>query len=207
MSRADLRGSITHIHSPRDELIALASAATSEPIITSLSSPSLADSTESQCAQLTVDQLVYWASRYSGRRVNSHGANVFDAPPTLVRSQAKRTAAVELCRRLFRERVHQVKMPPPRDLSEGPQEPIIQANPSATTQQQRDFSAQIAETESAPHVFEPDINPTLDRAAKHSIHDLRSLLDVFGVAWSTDESHQVLTERAKAHARLWSGPK
>ncbi|ELU39069.1 cytochrome P450 [Rhizoctonia solani AG-1 IA] len=176
------------------------------PIITSPTSPDLALFTESQCSQLTVDQIVHWAARHSGYRVNSHGANVFDAPPTLVRSKEKRIAAVKLCEKLYRERVYGDKILPQRDLSElngnnqvyvGPEETDIAA--------QRLFSAQIAEAEAAPHIFEPDINPALDRAAKHSIHDLRALLDVFGVQWDDGETHEILTERAKAHTRLWIG--
>ncbi|CAE6432894.1 unnamed protein product [Rhizoctonia solani] len=195
---------------PRDQLVEMAKEASSDPIITSLTSPTLALFTQRQCSQLTVDQIVHWASHHSGRRVNSHGANVFDAPPTLVRSKAKRMTAVSLCKNLYRERVYGDKILPPRDFSEvdgyqvymgaesGAKEPDVAA--------QRLFSAQIAEAEAAPHVFEPDVNPALDRVAKHSIHDLRSLLDVFGVQWAESESHETLTERAKAHTRLWSGP-
>ncbi|CAE6361911.1 unnamed protein product [Rhizoctonia solani] len=190
----------------RNELVNIAEQAISTPIIASLTSPSLALFTESQCSQLTVDQIVHWAARHSGFRVNSHGANVFDAPPTLVRSKEKRIAAVKLCEKLYRERVYGDKMLPQRDLSEvngnnqvymGTEEPDITA--------QRLFSAQIAEAEAAPHTFEPDINPALDRVAKHSIHDLRALLDVFGVEWSVDETREALTESAKAHTRIWSG--
>ncbi|QRW22858.1 cytochrome P450 family protein [Rhizoctonia solani] len=191
---------------PRNELVNMAEKDLLRPIITSPTSPDLALFTESQCSQLTVDQIVHWAARHSGYRVNSHGANVFDAPPTLVRSKEKRIAAVKLCEKLYRERVYGDKMLPQRDLSElngnnqvyvGPEETDIAA--------QRLFSAQIAEAEAAPHIFEPDINPALDRAAKHSIHDLRALLDVFGVQWDDGETHEILTERAKAHTRLWIG--
>jgi hypothetical protein len=187
----------------------MAQAAISQPIVTSLTSSSLALFTESQCPHLTVDQIVHWAAHYSGRRVNSHGANVFDAPPTLVRSKSKRIAALELCQRLYRERVHGVKLLPPRDQSEmnGDREQRHMGTESPDVDAQRVFSAQIAEAEAAPHVFEPDINPALDRAAKHSIHDLRALLDVFGVLWTQGETHEVLSERAKVHTRLWSGPK
>ncbi|KAF8699555.1 hypothetical protein RHS03_06956, partial [Rhizoctonia solani] len=191
---------------PRNELVNMAEKDLLRPIITSPTSPDLALFTESQCSQLTVDQIVHWAARHSGYRVNSHGANVFDAPPTLVRSKEKRIAAVKLCEKLYRERVYGDKILPQRDLSElngnnqvyvGPEETDIAA--------QRLFSAQIAEAEAAPHIFEPDINPALDRAAKHSIHDLRALLDVFGVQWDDGETHEILTERAKAHTRLWIG--
>ncbi|KAG8698352.1 hypothetical protein FRC09_007271, partial [Ceratobasidium sp. 395] len=72
-------------------------------------------------------------------------------------------------------------------------------------EQQRLFASHIAQAEAAPHVFEPDINPALDRAAKHSIHDLRDLLDVFGVRWLEDDSHAHLTEVAKVHTALWIG--
>jgi hypothetical protein len=72
-------------------------------------------------------------------------------------------------------------------------------------EEQRTFSSQIAQAEAAPHIFEPDTNPALDRAAKHSIYDLRDLLDVFGVAWSEEDTHDQLTEIAKAHTALWSG--
>lgn len=191
---------------PRDELVTMASAAISQPIITSLTSSALALFTEDQCSHLTVDQIVYWAAHYSGRRVNSHGANVFDAPPTLVRSKAKRVAAVELCRELYRERVYGVKKAPPRDASElNGEDQQYMGTKAFNLNAQRQFSAQVAEAESSPHIFEPDINPALDRAAKHSIHDLRALLDVFGVSWAEDETHEVLTQRAKLHTSLWSG--
>ncbi|CEL57183.1 hypothetical protein RSOLAG1IB_08416 [Rhizoctonia solani AG-1 IB] len=194
----------------KNELTDRAEKALSIPIITPLTSSSLALFTGEQCSQLTVDQIVHWAARHSGLRVNSHGANVFDAPPTLVRSKQKRIAAVKLCERLYRERVYGDKILPQRDLSElngdnnnnhqiyaGAEEPDIAA--------QRLFSTQIAEAEAAPHIFEPDVNPVLDRVAKHSIHDIRALLDVFGVKWSEGETHEGLTERAKAHTRLWNG--
>ncbi|KAL5638789.1 hypothetical protein ACGC1H_003218 [Rhizoctonia solani] len=190
---------------PRHELVKLAKEATSHPIITSLTSSSLALFTQSQCSQLTVDQIVHWAAHHSGRRVNSHGANVFDAPPTLVRSKQKRIAAVNLCENLYRERVYGDKILPQRDLSELNGDQIYMAAEEPNVAAQRLFSAQMAEAEAAPHVFEPDVNPALDRAAKHSIHDLRALLDVFGVEWAESESHETLSERAKAHTRLWSG--
>ncbi|KAG8760447.1 hypothetical protein FRC11_000401 [Ceratobasidium sp. 423] len=190
----------------RDELVNVANEVASEPIITSFTSSSLALFTAAQCPQLTVDQIVHWAAHHSGRRVNSHGANVFDAPPTLVRSKAKRIAAVKLCESLYRERVYGDKLLPPRDLSElNGNDQVYLGAESPDVAAQRLFSAQIAEAEAAPHIFEPDINPALDRAAKHSIHDLRALLDVFGVKWTESESHEALTERAKAHTRLWSG--
>ncbi|KAH7333856.1 hypothetical protein B0J17DRAFT_674389 [Rhizoctonia solani] len=203
-----LRGHLekSNVESPRDELVNMAKEAASYPIITSLASSDLALFTESQCSQLTVDQIVHWAAHHSGRRVNSHGANVFDAPPTLVRSRAKRVAAVRLCESLYRERVYGDKILPQRDLSElNGNEQVYMGTDTPDLAAQRLFSVQIAEAEAAPHVFEPDVNPALDRAAKHSIHDLRALLDVFGVHWSESETHEILGERAKAHTRLWSG--
>ncbi|KAJ1303995.1 hypothetical protein OPQ81_008403 [Rhizoctonia solani] len=191
---------------PREELVNMAKEAVSYSFVTSPSSSALALFTETQCSQLTVDQIVHWAAHHSGRRVNSHGANVFDAPPTLVRSKAKRIAGVKLCESLYRERVYGDKILPQRDLSElNGVEQVYTGTEVPDVAAQRLFSAQIAEAEAAPHVFEPDINPALDRAAKHSIHDLRALLDVFGVGWTEGETHETLTERAKAHTRLWSG--
>ncbi|CAE7190433.1 unnamed protein product [Rhizoctonia solani] len=204
--RGHLENSNVESEIPRDELVDLAKDAASHPIVTSLVSSSLALFTGDQCSQLTVDQIVHWAAHHSGRRVNSHGANVFDAPPTLVRSKAKRTAAVSLCENLYQERIYGDKILPQRDLSElhgSDQVYLASEEPDVTAQ--RLFSGQIAEAEAAPHVFEPDVNPALDRAAKHSIHDLRALLDVFGVEWAESDSHETLTERAKAHTRLWSG--
>ncbi|KAG9124822.1 hypothetical protein FRC07_010102, partial [Ceratobasidium sp. 392] len=100
------------------ELTSLAQTSLSTPIVTSPSSPYLVSFTSSQCAELTVDQLVHWAAHHSGRRVNSHGANVFDAPPTKVRSKAKRAAPIELCERLYRERVLGIVTSPERDASD-----------------------------------------------------------------------------------------
>ncbi|KAG8765357.1 hypothetical protein FRC12_007530 [Ceratobasidium sp. 428] len=187
------------------ELTSLAQSSLSTPIITSPTSPHLASFTSSQCGQLTVDQLVHWTAHHSGRRVNSHGANVFDAPPTKVRSRAKRVAAVELCERIYRERVLGMITPPRRDSSKSESDQEVMGEEKLDVEQQRLFASQIAQAEAAPHAFEPEINSALDRAAKHSIHDLRDLLDVFGVRWTEDDLHAHLTELAKAHTALWIG--
>lgn len=130
---------------------------------------------------------------------------MFDAPPTAVRSKAKREAAIALCRRLHRERVFGIKALPERDQSELNAEVQTPENLASNIEEQRLFSAQIAEAEAAPHVFEPDVNPALNRAAKHSTHDLKDLLRVFGVRWEHDATHERLTQLAKAHTTLWIG--
>ncbi|KAF8600018.1 hypothetical protein BDV93DRAFT_608940 [Ceratobasidium sp. AG-I] len=192
-------------HLSHRELSSFVHNALPKPIITSSTSASLALFTEALCPQLTVDQIVHWAAYHSGLRVNSHGANVFDAPPTAVRSKAKRDAAVALCQRLYRERVLGIKTLPERDHSETSSAAQHPENLASNLEEQRLFSAQIAEAEAAPHVFEPDVNPALDRAAKHSTHDLKDLLKVFGVQWEKDVTHARLTELAKLHTALWGG--
>ncbi|KAG8744218.1 hypothetical protein FRC10_010580 [Ceratobasidium sp. 414] len=188
----------------RAKLASLALDSLSAPIITSPFSPHLASFSSHQCVDLTVDQLVHWAAHHSGRRVNSHGANVFDAPPTQVRSRAKRVASVELCEKMYRECVLGVIAFPQRDSSESEPE-SVESEARLDVDQQRLFASQIAQAEAAPHVFEPDTNPALDRAAKHSIYDLRALLDVFGVPWTEEDSHADLTEMSRMHTALWIG--
>ncbi|KAG8689239.1 hypothetical protein FRC08_011035 [Ceratobasidium sp. 394] len=187
------------------ELVSLVYDSLSAPIITSPVSLRLASFSSHQCADLTVDQLVHWAAHHSGTRVNSHGANVFDAPPTEVRSRAKRVAGVELCERMYRERVLGVVTLPSRDASEFGSGLGSEQEERLDVDQQRLFAAQIAQAEASPHVFEPKTNPALDRAAKHSIYDLRDLLNVFGVPWTEQDSHAYLTEVAKVHTALWTG--
>ncbi|QRW10080.1 hypothetical protein RhiLY_09079 [Ceratobasidium sp. AG-Ba] len=168
------------------------------PFVPSLDSP-LGD-----CRQLTVDQLVYWAAHFSGRRVNSHGANVFDAPPTQIRSEQKREAAVELCMSALKERTSKfIGSEPDKETEGGKYEWYLPGYEEAC----RPFAYQLALAEAAPHVFEPDVNPALDRVAKHSIYDLRDLLDMFGGGWTEEDSHERLTELAKAHTALWIGQK
>lgn len=98
-----------------------------------------------------------------------------------------------------------IKTLPERDHSEVGTDAQNPVNLAPNLEEQRLFSAQIAEAEAAPHVFEPDVNPALNRAAKHSIHDLKDLLRVFGVQWEEGGNHERLTELAKIHTALWSG--
>ncbi|QRV81305.1 hypothetical protein RhiJN_09320 [Ceratobasidium sp. AG-Ba] len=152
------------------------------------------------CEDLTVDQLVYWATHFSAYRANPHGTNIFDASPTQAQSQAKREIAVELCKRAYDERIPKLDLREP-GLSPGEEYERIAAHEG----QKSIFFSELVLAETAPHVFEPDINYAVGRVAKHSIYDLRDLIDMFGGGWSEEDSHARLIELAKAHTALWIG--
>ncbi|QRV81306.1 hypothetical protein RhiJN_09321 [Ceratobasidium sp. AG-Ba] len=156
------------------------------------------------CTLLTTDQLVYWAAHFSDSQADLHNSNVFDASLTQARSKEKREALLSLCEKAFDERTSKfVKIK--RDVMikgdklVSPLDGYFEAS--------RSFAYQLALAEAAPHVFEPDVNPVFGRVAKHSIYDLQDLLDMFGGGWTEEDSHERLTELAKAHTALWIGRK
>ncbi|QRV95797.1 hypothetical protein RhiJN_23815 [Ceratobasidium sp. AG-Ba] len=165
--------------------------------------PSL-DSLLTGCSSLTVDQLVYWATHFSDRQGESLDASVFDVSPTQERSEEKRKVLLGLCQAAFDERTSKYN---------GIEGDVMMKvdglynHMKGYAEACRPFAYQLALAEAAPHVFEPDVNHVLGRVAKHSIYDLRDLLDMFGGGWSETDSHERLTELAKAHTALWIGRK
>ncbi|QRV95796.1 hypothetical protein RhiJN_23814 [Ceratobasidium sp. AG-Ba] len=179
---------------PSSELIPLVRDALYTPIVLSSYPPSI------YCEDLTVDQLVYWATHFSAYRANPHGTNIFDASPTHAQSQAKRELAVELCKTAHDERIPKLDLREP-ELSVGKTYERI----AMYEGQRRIFFSELILAEAAPHVFEPEMNYAVGRVAKHSIYDLRDLIDMFGGGWSEEDSHARLMELAKAHTALWIG--
>ncbi|QRV95795.1 cytochrome P450 family protein [Ceratobasidium sp. AG-Ba] len=155
-----------------------------------------------QCKSLTIDQLTYWVIHFSGRQDDSRWKALYSDPPSRAQTAQKRKLAVELCETAFDERVSKfVEDVPDCDVSGGGYRRYLEGYKEA----RHLFSYELATAEDVPHLFEPDFSSALYPAAKHSIHDLRDLLKMFGVQPNEEDTNERLTELAKAHTALWVG--
>ncbi|QRV81304.1 cytochrome P450 family protein [Ceratobasidium sp. AG-Ba] len=152
-----------------------------------------------QCKSLTIDQLTYWVTRFSGRQDDSHWKNLCNSLPTRVHTTQKRKVAIELCETAFHERVSKsMEDLPDCDVGGGGYRKSLEGYKET----RHLFAYEFATAEDVPHLFEPGFSSALYPAAKHSVYNSHDLLKMFGFQPNEEDSYGRLTELAGAHCTL-----